>query len=525
MTKNIFIVFAMIAFLSMECCTNNTECPCPCQPTPPTEPPQQNAAQFFGTCAFPWTPTDKMGIFSTVRAYLSADFISTANGIFVEPIYKARTDPAAGLDTWIKALNDKGCMPILCINQTPNWLLPGNTATAPGGNDFMGAGMAYNPQTDFKDKLAQGGRRGAARVMQSEEYTSPEHPPIQPGADRTDPASYAAYAKIFAELAKRYGSRKYAESDLWVNTAPRWTNDPPNGKKSGLNLRFGLEVWNEPDKWWRKGDGSGVYMEPEEYAALFAACYQAVKNVDPGIPVYNAGLTGFDIAYLKRFIAALKALQVPMPDAFTVHHYSHAGNVAGKWPPTWWDNGACSPESDKDFQTVSQMVALAKAEGRELWVTEFGYDTRSPSWMYAAPFAGKTSEQIQGEWLARTFLQYMRLGVARAMLFNGNDEAGAPNGGLYANSGILYGEGEPGSKAFTPKPAYYTLQGIMEKLKGSNYIADESTTAAVVLRFENNAETIWAYWTPTQDGRVTIGDIGGQTVPIDESVKFLAKPK
>ena len=453
-------------------------CPCPCPDVPPPPATGVDAKHFFSTCCFPWTPVEKMGAFSSVRAYISADFISTEKGIFVEPIFKARTDPAGGLDSWVSALNEKGCTPILCINQMPEWMR--------GGRDA-------------------------------------DHPPVKQGLSRTDPASYADYARIFSELAKRYGNKKYPPEGLFVNSSPRWTNDPPNVKKSGLGYKVGFEVWNEPDKWWKKDEGS-IYIEAEEYAALFAACYKAVKSVDATLQVYNGGFTGFDLPYMTRFVAALKALDCPMPDAFTVHHYSNVGNVLGKWPPTWFDGGACAPELDKDFLGIVPVLELAKANGCPVWVTEFGVDTRPPSWMYAKPFAGKSSEQLQSEWNLRTYLEYMRLGVARCMVFNGNDEVGAKNGGLYVSSGLLYGEGEAGN-VFGPKPAYTSLVGAAGSLSGTTYSKDESTATERILRFDGPTKTVWAYWSPTASGRETMADIGGKYVSVTEHPQFTSKSK
>jgi hypothetical protein len=457
-----------------------------------------------------------MGAFATVRAYVSAEFISTPQGLFVEPIWKARTDPAAGLDSWIAALNAKGCSPIICVNQTPEWFWGQNPAFI--NREYReAAALEYDPHGDFKDCMATGGKR-AVKHSSSEQLVA-EHPPIKPGLSRTDPANYATYARIFGELAKRYGKNKFPEGSLWVNSNPRWTNDPPNKKVSGLGYKVGLECWNEPDKWWRKGDGSGVYMEANEYAAFFKACRDAVKQVDADMAVYNGGFTGFDFAYTKQFIETLKALGSGMPSALTVHHYSHAGNKLGQWPPTWWDGGACAPELDADFQGVLPMVQLAKENGMELWVTEFGVDTRPPSWMYAKPFAGKSSEQLQAEWVLRTAMEYMRLGVARVMVFNGNDEAGAVNGGLYVNSGILYGEGEAG-KIFAPKPAFTALVAAVEHLKGLAYKKDESTAQARIMRFEGGGKTKWAYWLPTAEGKVAEITIAGKALQAMESVQF-----
>lgn len=423
-----------------------------------------------------------MGVFSFVNTFISADFISTDKGVFVEPIFKSRTDPDKGLDSWIKALNDKGCTPWLCINQTPSWMLPGT-------------GQA-----------------------------SADHPPVQKGASRTDPKSYAEYARIFGELAKRYGSVKYPESDLWVNTTSRWTNDGPNQKISGLGYKFALTVWNEPDRFWHKGDGTGIYMEPEEYAAMFAACYEAVKAADQNVPCYMAGLTGTDMDYMTRFINALKAMGKPLPDALVLHKYSHKGNEAGKHPPSWFDSGACAPELDKSFNDIKAFVTYAKSLNRPLFVTEFGTDTRPPSWMYAPPFAGKTSDQIQAEWVCRTYLEYLRVGVDKMSVFNGNDEAGAINGGLYTNSGLLYGEGEQG-KVFQPKPAYTAVTALVSALRGLTFTKDESTAQARIMRFEGAGKMTFVYWSPTASGADVSILVNGMNFTATEQPKYFSVSK
>lgn len=497
---------AVLFCLVFVCCTNapTAPCPCPCPPGPDTTN-TMALDRYMGSCGFTWTPPKTIGALGSVRAYVAADFISTAQGVFVEPIFKSRTDPDKGLDAWIEAVNGSGATAILCVNQTPAWMLiQGPTQSPKSTAEAEQSGYGYDPHREFggyytmKKKQKIG---GAAKQRATAEQLVADHPPVKPGMSRTDPKSYEEYAKIFGELAKRYGSRKHDPNTQWVNTTPRWTNDPPNEKKSGLGYNVVLEVWNEPDKWWRKGDGSGIYMEPEEYAAMFSACAGAAKAADQEQEVWAAGLTGFDLGYMEKFLAALKQFGGPMPDGFTVHHYSHDGNRLGQWPPTWWDSGACSPERDQDFDGVDKFVALAKQYKVPLHVTEYGTDTRPPSWMYPMAVPGRDAEQIQADWAVRTALEYLRKGVAGVNIFNGNDEVGARQGGLYQSSGLLYGEGEPG-KVFAPKPAYQAVKSLHEFLRGKQYVADESVPGLRALKFKDGAGASWgAYWLPTQEGK------------------------
>lgn len=514
------ILFCLV-FISCTTKPVPTQCPCPCPPGPDTT--QVNATNldhYQGTCTFTWTPATKIGALGSGRAYIAADFISTAQGLFVQPIFKSRTDPDGGLDTWIEAMNKAGATAILCVNQTPSWMLSQGQAQAPKSKAQAEQGsFGYDPHGDFKRH--QSGELRRLRMAEASAASEPDHPPIKPGLSRTDPKSYAEYAKIFGELAKRYGKKKHDPATQWVNTTPRWTNDPPNQKLSGLNYDVVLEVWNEPDKWWRQNDGSGIYFLPEEYAALFSACAAAAKAADPDTKVWSAGLTGFDAGYMERFLAALKQLGGPMPDGFTVHHYSHHGNKLGQWPPTWWDSGACSPERDQDFNGVDRFVALAKQYKVGLHVTEYGTDTRPPSWMYPMAVPGKNAEQTQGDWAVRTALEYLRKGVAGVNIFNGNDEVNARQGGLYQNSGLLYGEGEPG-KVFAPKPSYAQVKGLHDFLKGKQYVADESVPGLRALKFTDGAGAAWGvYWLPTQEGKTETVTLWGGSKAASETPSFV----
>ena len=256
---------------------------------------------------------------------------------------------------------------------------------------------------------------------------------------------------------------KMPDNFLRVDSSPRWTNDPPNQRISGMGIKnLTIEVWNEPDKWWRKGDGTGVYMEPGEYAAMLKICYEKVKAVDPSIQVAMAGLTDFDMVYLNAMDAYFRQNNggVWPCDVINVHHYSNEGNVRGKHPPTWYTDRACSVKKDNAFPAITEIVQFARARGKKVWCSEFGYDTRSPSWMHPSPVAGKTGEQLQAEYLVEAYKEYISAGIDVAFAFNGNDEFGAANGGLYQSSGILYGESNP--QKFSPKPSYFEILKILK---------------------------------------------------------------
>lgn len=369
----------------------------------PPQPPAGNSEYFAGTNCFTWTPLEKLDTIGSIRAYIASYFITAKGGLHVEPIFQSRTDDNKGLDTWMSNCRDRGIEPVLCINQTPSWF------NAVGGSN------------------------------------DPDRAPCAVGFSRTDPNGYKWFAGFLGQVAKRYGSKKWDDSKLVVDPIVRWNGDLQI-KKSGLNQLKWIEVWNEPDKWWKK-DGSGSYMEPEEYAAMLSICYDSIKASDPNMMVVMAGLTTFDLVYLNRMDVWFKANRADgkfPSDVINLHQYASTPN---------FEFGVPVGESP-DYLKLKDVVAFAKARGKFCWVSEFGYDSQAPSWVYAKPRDGKTSEQLQGEWMVETFRFMKNAGVDRAYVFTGNDESCAPTGGTFCSSGLLYGE-NLGTKTFQPKPAYF----------------------------------------------------------------------
>ena len=103
-------------------------------------------------------------------------------------------------------------------------------------------------------------------------------PPIRPGLDKKDPASWAEIASIYKAFAIRYGSKVHPKGSYKVDPAgPRWNGDLPQQELSGLNLVKTIEVGNEVDRWWSPEQA----LSAEEHAAMLLTCYDAIKSADP----------------------------------------------------------------------------------------------------------------------------------------------------------------------------------------------------------------------------------------------------
>ncbi|MBR1720332.1 MAG: hypothetical protein IJ726_07980, partial [Phocaeicola sp.] len=147
---------------------------------------------------------------------------------------------------------------------------------------------------------------------------------------------------------------------------------------------------------------------------------------------------------------------------------------------------------------------------RELWLTEIGWDTDTISYQSAGKghkcFPDQISmEEIQAQWLTRTFLIASAAGIDRVMMYLANDIKGytAP---VYGWCGLVTVDGRL-------KPSFYYLSTMRHALYGMSFDEELTSDSRVsVLRYRNKKTGAIAYalWSPTSDGTV----IADYTLPI-----------
>ena len=132
------------------------------------------------------------------------------------------------------------------------------------------------------------------------------------------------------------------------------------------------------------------------------------------------------------------------------------------------------------------------APGKEIWVTEFGYDAGTGK-TGTGDFAKwvSSTETEQAQWIVRSFLRFSSLGLDRAYLYyyDDNDEAK-----LHGASGI--------TRHFVPKPAYYAMAHLYKTLGDYrfNRIVKQDKDDLFIYEFINPdkpKEPIWVAWSPT----------------------------
>jgi len=416
----------------------------PSPPAPQLYTPTRTVDQFAGANAFIDDPLDKMEALGTIREYHNWSWDEASDQLnWFNP---SKAGGGWDFDTYYSNLDNAGIDVFTAIQGGQSWL--------------SGTGSKAIPT----------------------------------GADPTDPQSYAAKASHMYQVAARYGSNTVADSNLLLESS--------QARVSGLNTMHYFEDANEPDGTWK---GSGYYA-PFAYAAMASADYDGdqgrlgstygVKNADSNAQMVMGGLGGDDkivyISKLKYYADMYRSGSVPF-DVLNVHHYCTTGSVG------------TSPEACGLKDTMSELLRYRNQymPGKEVWVTEFGYDT-NPSSPQSAPAIGShDNEEVQGEWLVRSYLELAAAGVDRATMYmlRDTDSAGT---GKYATSGLLTDQ----ASGETAKVSWYYVGTMRHALDGMTYAGEQASGDGNVMIYKfKSASGSGAYvlWCPTANGTTVSG--------------------
>lgn len=317
------------------------------------------------------------------------------------------------------------------------------------------------------------------------------------GGDPADPRSYIAHASYMFQFAARYGGARCDEALLKLK--------PGQPVRTGLGLVRYLENWNEPDKWWKD---RVAYFQPCELAAMCSADYDGhkktlgpavgVKNADPNMKLVLGGLARPEVEYLKamKLWAEFHRGGDFPADVINLHHYSNDSGGQGGNPTT-----GISPEADGLRERFGRIVQWRDRflPGKEIWVSEFGYDTNPQSTFRAPAIGSDSAEEVQGRWIVRSYLALAASGVDRVQLFMLRDvNAGNP---VQFNSSGLTAEKWNRHK---PKRSWYYVATLRHVLRGTRFESEIASGDANVriYRFrsaERPAHDVYAVWCPTSD--------------------------
>ncbi|MFD0671977.1 discoidin domain-containing protein, partial [Cohnella sp. GCM10027633] len=359
---------------------------------------------------------------------------------------------------------------------------------------YAGGGWNFDA---YYDMLHDAGITVAPSIKESVGWLSNKanFKPISEGESATDPASYAEHSDHLFQFAARYGSTTVADNLL------KLAEDQE--ELSGLGTLQYYENWNEHDKWWEGREG---YFNPYEYAAMTSADYDGdqgrmgntfgVKNADPNAKLVMSGLADPQLEYvraLKFWSEWNRGGSVPF-DVINIHHYSNNGTDQQS------GTAGISPEADNFLGKLKKFVDYRDQymPGKEVWITEFGYDTNQQSPQKAPIIGSKSAEEVQGEWLVRSYLAASAAGVDKAAMYMLRD-VDAASATRFDSSGLT------GSKNtnWAPKISWYYVYTLKNQLAGMRYASelDSGNDDVKIYKYGNdsNSKDVYVLWAPTSD--------------------------
>jgi endoglucanase len=334
-----------------------------------------------------------------------------------------------------------------------------------------------------------------------------ENVPVRYGKDFAQPTSYIEQAKMAFQFAARYGNNLNVDRSLLsVDTSPpRWTNDPVNQVKIGLNLIKYIECDNERDKWWK---GRAGYQTAREYAANLSAFYDGnmntmgpgvgVKNADPSMQVVMGGLASPNPDYVKGMVEWCRQYRGYKADGsvnlcwdvINYHHYSNDAGTSQGGNPT---RGAAPEVSDAGRAAKSFIVMAHEYAGdMPVWITEAGFDLNQGSVLKAIAVGSRTVQETQADWILRTALAYTRWGVERVFSYQLYDDN--PNSTMqFSSMGLINGD-------MTPRLAAQYLRQT-NQLLGTYSYQQTLNADPVVDRYQLNGQSAYMLVVPDEQGR------------------------
>ena len=292
---------------------------------------------------------------------------------------------------------------------------------------------------------------------------------------------------------RKAGYRTHASLQFDDIAPGDWSDLPRDARAYGLAFAkaFGPSAKEQLIEAMEIGNEPGLY-DDATYRRIFAAMAGGLREGDPRLRIAtcaaNLGPSG---RYSKSVdcLAGLDALW----DILSVHIYAEVE----PWPT--WRRSYPEDPATKFAENVQHVLRWRDehAAGKEVWVTEFGYDASTkpaPATGDFAKWQGSTEEQ-QALWDVRTFLLLARLGVDRAHLFF-FDDPDEPH--VHGSSGI--------TRNYQPKPAFHALAWLQRSLGDFRFTRVEREDAEECYAYEFTSasdpkQLVWAVWKPAGPAR------------------------
>lgn len=262
------------------------------------------------------------------------------------------------------------------------------------------------------------------------------------------------------------------------------------GPSSAKKLVSSMEIGNEPGKY-----------SDEQYRKLFHAMASGAREGDPKLKILTCNMTTGKSGDYEKTVQCVEGLD-SVYDVLNIHTYA----MADGWP-TWRRTYPEDPQA-QFLKTVESLIQWRNnsAKGKEVWVTEFGWDASTKpkaSTGEAAKWDGNVSDEQQAQYLVRSFLLFAEMDLQKAFLYFFND-SNEPS--FHAASGI--------TRNFEPKPSFHAVAHLYRTLGDFRFQKVVARQPGQLYAYQfthakNPQQSVIVAWSPTK-----LGDQIEVTLPV-----------
>lgn len=134
--------------------------------------------------------------------------------------------------------------------------------------------------------------------------------------------------------------------------------------------------------------------------------------------------------------------------------------------------------------------------GKEVWITEFGYDTNQGSPQKVTAIGTMSVQEVQANWIVRSYLAAAAAGIDKAAMYMLRD-VDANSSTQFDSSGLTASK----NAGWTPKVSWYYVYTLKNRLNGMKYIGEQASNNPNVriYKFKSATSSAGAYvvWSPT----------------------------
>lgn len=261
------------------------------------------------------------------------------------------------------------------------------------------------------------------------------------------------------------------------------------GPSSEKKLVSSVEIGNEP----------GNYPD-EKYRMLFENMAKGFREGDPKLKILTCNITTGKSGGYEKSVTCVQGLE-PLYDVLNIHTYA----MVNGWPE--WKRSFPEDPTITYLKGIEDLIAWRNqnAKGKEIWVTEFGWDASSKPNLTtgdAAKWKGNVTDAQQARYIVRSFMVFSAMAVDRAYMyfFNDSDEPS-----FHAASGL--------TRNFQPKPSFHAMAHLYRSLNEYRFSKVVAKKAGELYAFEyvhgaQPKKKVLVAWSPTGSERTATVDLG-----------------